>query len=178
MKPFTINEDTQYYFCTDVIAGWQYVFTSHQYFDCIIDSFRYCQKEKGLFVHGFVVMPNHVHSILSARESNLSDILRDYKRFTSKKISSLLETDEKNKLIKYFVATARTDGKGNDYKIWQSGSHPIAINSQKFFRQKLDYIHQNPVRKGFVDCPEYWLYSSARNYILNDHSILKIDILE
>lgn len=123
-------------------------------------------------------MPNHVHTVLSAETNNLSDILRDYKRFTSGKISELLETTENSRLQKYFGTVANMAGKGNVYKIWQGGSHPEAIISPDFFLQKLNYMHENPVRKGYVERPEHWLYSSARNYCLNDHSIIQVDMLQ
>jgi len=178
MKPFAITKEVEYYFCTDTIVGWQYVFTSFPFFNTITEALEYCRGEKGLRIHGFVVMPNHIHTILSAAEGNLSDILRDFKRFTSKKISDTLTETNNNKLLRYFTATAERDGKGNDYKIWQSGSHPEAIVSKDFFNQKLNYIHNNPVRKGFVEYPEHWLYSSARNYATGDHSILKVDLVE
>ena len=178
MKPFAITKDVEYYFCTDTIVGWQYVFTSFPFFNTITETLEYCRKEKGLRIHGFVVMPNHLHTILSATDGNLSDILRDFKRFTSKKISDTLTETNNTKLLRYFAATAERDGKGNDYKIWQSSSHPEAIISKDFFSQKLNYIHNNPVQKGYVEFPEHWLYSSARNYASGDHSIIKVDLVE
>jgi putative transposase len=123
-------------------------------------------------------MLNHVHTILSATHQNLPEIVRDYKRFTSERISALLQQAHNEGLLSYFETAARFDKKGNQSKIWQSGSHPEAIESGRFFDQKLNYIHENPVRKGFVRNPEDWLYSSARNYYLNDHSIIKIDMLD
>jgi REP-associated tyrosine transposase len=177
MKPFSITKDIDYYFCTDTIVGWQSVFMSLPFFETIIESYRYCQTNKGLYIHGYVIMPNHLHSILSAANNNLSDVLRDFKRFTSSKISDLLQETNNNRLLKYFSTAAERVGRGNDYKIWQSGSHPEAIVSTNFFLQKLSYIHSNPVRKGFVERPEYWLFSSARNYIVDDHSILKVDLI-
>ena len=177
MRAFTITKDIDYYFCTDTIVGWQSVFMSLPFFQIIIDSLKYCHKEKGLLIHGYVIMPNHIHTILSALNHNLSDIIRDFKRYTSTRISGLLEETENNRLIKYFSTAAERVGRGNDYKIWQSGSHPEAIFTNDFFLQKLNYIHNNPVRKGFVDRPEHWTFSSARNYILGDHSIIKIDVL-
>lgn len=175
MRPYSITPDIEYYFCTDTIVGWQCVFTSAEFFQAVIDSFVYCRKEKGLKIHGYVIMPNHVHSILSACGGNMSDILRDYKRFTSRKISSLLLEGGRRELTKYFGKAALYSGRGNDFKIWQSGSHAVAIFTEPFFRQKLEYIHQNPVRKGFVAQPEHWVYSSARNYILDDESVIEID---
>jgi putative transposase len=82
------------------------------------------------------------------------------------------------RLLKYFLTAARRVGKGNIFKIWQSGSHPEAITTRDFFFQKLNYIHNNPVRKGYVARPEHWLYSSARNYLLNDQAILAVDMVE
>jgi putative transposase len=178
MKPFRFDKEHSLYFCTDTIVGWQYVFTSPPFFECIVESLKYCQKNKGLRIHAYVIMPNHVHTILSAVHENLADILRDYKRFTSEKLSSLLQDRKNERLISYFAMAAELDGKGNLAKVWQSGSHPEAIESGKFFDQKFNYIHENPIRKGFVKIPEDWLYSSARNYYLNDLSIIKIDMLD
>lgn len=175
MRPYAITPDAKLYFCTDTIVGWQYVFASPEFFQAIVESLKYCRKEKGLRIHGYVIMPNHVHSIVSSGEKNLSEILRDYKRHTSRKISSLLLEVGNRKLAQYFSTAAQLAAKGNEYKIWQSGSHAEAILSEEFFRQKLDYIHQNPVRKGFVARPEDWLHSSARNYYLDDDSVMTID---
>jgi REP element-mobilizing transposase RayT len=96
-KPYSINQNDSLYFCTDVICGWQYVFTPPEFFQIIINSLIYCRNEKGLYVQGYVIMPNHVHTILSALNNNLSDIIRDYKRFTSKKISRTPEVINKQK---------------------------------------------------------------------------------
>lgn len=63
-------------------------------------------------------------------------------------------------------------------KIWQEGYHPEAIKSTPFFAQKLDYIHDNPVKKGFVVQPEHWKYSSARNYLLGDDRLIVIGRVE
>ncbi len=177
MKPFTVTKESRYYFCTDTIVGWQYVFTSYPFFNIIIDSLKYCQSNKGLKLHGYVIMPNHIHTILSAESGNLNDVIRDFKRHTSMMISATLTETGNNRLIRYFSVTAKNDGKGNNFKVWQAGSHPIALYSEKFFSQKLNYIHENPVRKGYVGRPEHWIYSSARNYALGDNSIITIDIL-
>ena len=178
MKPFSITDLADLYFCTDTIVGWQNVFTSPEFFEVVIKSLDYCRVEKGLQVHGYVVMPNHVHTILSFQDGNLSDILRDYKRFTSTKITELVVETNKIRLLKFFSTTAKRVGKGSTFKVWQSGSHPEAVTTREFLFQKLNYIHNNPVRKGYVALAEHWVYSSARNYLLNDHSILKIDLLE
>jgi putative transposase len=177
-KPWSFDDSHSPFFCTDVIVGWQYVFTSPEFFLAIIDSLQYCRDKKGLRLHGYVIMPNHVHSIVSATDGNLASIIRDYKRHTSWKILELLGETRNRRLLKYFHAVAKREERGNEHKIWQSGSHPILIESDGFFEQKLQYLHNNPVVKGYVERPEDWKFSSARNYELGDHSIIKIDSLE
>jgi putative transposase len=155
-KPWSFDESDSLYFCTDVIVGWQYVFASAEFFETIIDSLEYCQENKGLRLHAYVIMPNHVHSIISASQGNLSSIIRDYKRYTSGRISDLLGEAKNKRLLNYFRSVARREERENEYK----------------------YIHNNPVVKGYVERPEHWKFSSARNYILNDHSIIKVELLE
>ena len=124
-------------------------------------------------------MPNHAHYIVSTDPPELlSDIMRDFNRFTSQKITTMLEEMNKIEMLEIFHKAALNKGRGNRYKVWQEGFHPIAIDSGDFFRQKLYYLHENPVRKGFVEKPEHWRYSSARNYILDDDSIITIERIE
>ena len=123
-------------------------------------------------------LPNHLHTIISSVDANLSDIIRDFKRFTSESITDLIHKADNRHLLDFFAEAARLDKRGNRFKIWQGGSHPEAIETGGFFDQKLRYIHENPVRKGFVKNPEDWLYSSARNYYLHDDSVIKIDCLD
>jgi len=101
--------------------------------------------------------------------------MRDFKHFTSSKIAEQLEKDNERLFLYVFKKAAQGRKKKQNYKIWQDEFHPEAVYSEKWFLQKLQYIHNNPVRKGFVTKPEDWKYSSARNWILDDHSVMRID---
>jgi REP element-mobilizing transposase RayT len=121
-------------------------------------------------------MPNHAHYIFSAEVGkSLSDIMRDFNTHTSRELTRLLKREGNDDLLRVFRNAARFDGRGNSFKVWQEGFHPIALLTEPFFLQKLNYLHENPVRKGYVEKPEEWKYSSARNYFLNDHSVIKIE---
>jgi REP element-mobilizing transposase RayT len=176
MKRYRVyNNETTYYFSTSTITAWLPVFQDERYFKIIIDSLKYCQKNKGLFVLGYVIMPTHVHLVTSnQRDTNLSDIMRDFRHFTSSGIRNALEEDKRIQFLKVFKKAALKLPKQN-YKIWKDDFHPIALQSEDWFTGKLDYVHANPVRKGFVELPEYWKYSSARNWLMDDDSIIKID---
>jgi REP element-mobilizing transposase RayT len=71
----------------------------------VLESLQHCQKEKGLVVYGWCIMSNHAHLIISANENNVSDVLGDFKKFTSKKIIKAIENipekAAKNGCLKY-----------------------------------------------------------------------------
>lgn len=134
-----------------------------------MESLKYCQEHKGLIVHAYVIMSNHVHLIISTkRDRKLSDILRDFKTFTSK---SLLATIENNTLesrrtwmMWLFKASGQRNSNNKYYQFWQQDNRPKELSSNEMMEQKLDYIHENPVKEGLVFAPEHYVYSSAVDY--------------
>ena len=148
-------------------AGRQ-VFSRKEYRDIVIDSLKFCQKEKGLLLHGWCIMSNHVHLIGTAKNEDLSDILRDFKKFTSKKIITAIENSDyesrKNWMLKIFNEQGQGNSRNKNYQFWRQDNQPQELYSPKFFFQKLNYIHNNPVEAGIVDNAEEYLYSSARDY--------------
>lgn len=179
MSRWKIVEDISLYFVTTTIVNWEKVFVSIEMFETLIESLDYCITHKGLHLHGYVIMPNHAHYILSCEgPGNLSNIMRDYNRYSSQEIVRWLKGVPRHDILRVFREAAEKEGRGNYHKVWRDGFHPVAIESEPFFQEKLKYIHENPVRKGFVECPEHWKYSSARNYILDDHSVIRVECLE
>ncbi|MBI3006237.1 MAG: transposase [Ignavibacteriales bacterium] len=178
MSHWKIVPGVSLYFVTTTIVDWQFVFTSFPYFEIIIDALKYSVAKKGLHLHAYVIMPNHAHYIISADiPENVSHIMRDFNTHTSREITALLREERKIPALDLFKRAAALDGRGNDFKVWQDGFHPIALETEGFIEQKLDYLHDNPVRKGYVEEPEHWKYSSARNYVLNDHSVIRVECL-
>ncbi len=167
-----IDPSCSMYFITSTIIEWTPLLINEALMQIMINSFKFCQKEKGLLIYGFVVMPNHFHMIVSMEQpKKIPYVIRDLKRHTSQEISNYLKANNKNGLfwLKQFYGKKISN-------VWQKGYHPVLIKSEKWFREKLDYIHQNPVKKGFVTQQDDWKYSSARNYILDDCSIIKLDL--
>ncbi|MEK6570342.1 MAG: transposase [Bacteroidota bacterium] len=178
MTQWKIIPGVKLYYITTTGVEWCDVFTAIPYSDIIIDSLKYCIIHKALHLHAYVVMPNHAHYILSTDErKSLSDIMRDLNTHTSREITRLLKAESRHDLLKVFSDAAKLDGRGNQFKVWQEGFHPIALATHDFVAQKLNYLHNNPVRKGYVVRPEQWRYSSARNYILQDESVIKVEFL-
>ena len=167
------------HYLTFTIVGWIDLLSRQIYKDLLLESFTYCKKNKNLEVHAFVIMTNHVHTIWTAKDNNLSDVIRDFKTFTSKSfIKIIYETPESRRewLLHMFNFYSRQTLANKKFKIWTNNNHPEEIFSQDFFYQKLLYIHQNPVRAGIVYKEIDYMYSSATNYA-NRKSIFEIDLL-
>ena len=160
------NQEAAYYLTLQVVQ-WADVFSRKIYRDIIIDSLRYCQQNKGLEIFAFVIMSNHMHLLVRAENSNLSDVLRDFKRHTSKKIIETIQNEDESRrewLLMVFKYAAGKHQRNNEFQVWTHENHAEEIFSNKFVEQKVHYIHQNPVRAGIVEKAEEYLYSSARNY--------------
>src|SRR5271154_2938004 len=81
------------YFVTTAVVEWVDVFTRSHYCDIVVNSLRHCIEKKGLVLHAWVIMPNHLHLIISRKgENSLSDIMRDFKKYTSSSIIEAIET--------------------------------------------------------------------------------------
>ncbi len=174
MRINQVNENDTH-FLTITVIEWIDIFTKPEYFQIIIDSLKFCRHKKGLLLYEYVIMTNHLHLIARAKGSyKLSQIISDFKKYTTTKIFKLLEQDNR-KYIKNLIKNIYSRKYGYEKQVWQRENYPAVIASEKFFLEKVNYIHKNPVKKRFVAKAEDWLYSSARNRVLNDHSIIKLD---
>jgi len=108
-------------------------------------------------------LENHLH--LSAASDDLSRDMRRFKSYTARRIIELLERQQSARLLELLAFIKRAHKQESRYQVWEEGNHPQLIESDAVMRQKLDYIHFNPVKRGYVDRPEHWRYSSARNYL-------------
>ncbi len=144
------------------IANWLPVFTRPETVNFVLDSWRYLQREEGFLLFGYVILENHLHLI--ARSDNLANSMKRFKSFTARQIVDHLKARGAEMLLKQMQAQMERHKTESDYQVWQEGSHPEQIYSEEMMVQKLDYIHRNPVVRGYVDEPIHWRYSSARNY--------------
>jgi len=150
------------YFMTWTIVGWLPVFTRRETVEIVFDSWRYLQRERHLLLFGYVILENHLHLIASAPE--LDNAVKDSKSFTARQIVDLLERRSAEMLLKQLRFHKLGHKTESDYQVWQESSHPEQIQDDEMMWQKLEYIHNNPMERGYVDDPLYWRYSSARNY--------------
>ncbi|MEZ5001577.1 MAG: transposase [Chitinophagales bacterium] len=177
---YQIRNQSAHYFLTFQIVGWIDIFSRKEYRDIVVDSFNFCHKTKGLKIYGWVIMSNHIHCILSSPEGKLSDTIRDLKRHTSKFILESVDSTKESRrdwMLHQFKYYASRHTRNENYQLWTHENHPIEIVlSSNMFDQRLNYIHENPVRAGVVELPEEYLYSSARDYA-GKKGLIEIDYM-
>jgi putative transposase len=161
------------YFITSTIVEWIPVFTSRTYFEIVINALQYCMANMDLNLYAYVILDNHFHLVAFAPE--FSRMIASLRKFTARKIIDQLNIDKKVWLLNQLAFYKKTYKVESDHQIWQEGVHPELIQNPGMFLQKIDYIHKNPVKRGLVDVPEHWRYSSARNYSSNEHSVIQVD---
>ncbi|MCK9376382.1 MAG: transposase [Syntrophobacterales bacterium] len=159
---YTVREPGVSYFITCTVVQWIPLFTRKPYYDILIDTLRFCREHKGLKIYAYALLDNHLHLVVAA--DKLSDIIRDFKSFTAKRLIAQLEQDQKTWVLNQLQYYKQANKTRSDYQVWQEGFHPQQIVSEAMLHQKIDYLHHNPVRIGVVERPEDWLYSSARDY--------------
>jgi REP element-mobilizing transposase RayT len=164
---YQIKDQKATYFLTFQIVDWIDIFTRKVYKDILIDSFKFSIENKGFQLFAYVIMSNHVHMIATSVEGKLSDNIRDIKKFTSKRIlETIQEIPESRRewILERFKINASRHKSNKNYQVWSHENHAVLLYSNIFIREKIEYIHNNPVKAGIVEKPEDYLYSSARNY--------------
>lgn len=165
---YQIKDQSAPHYLTFQIVYWIDIFTRQVYRDIVIESLKYCQKEKGLDVFAYVIMSNHIHILVRSSVGQLSNTVRDFKKYTSKQITDYIiegsAESRKEWMIRLFIHAAKRQNKVGKYQVWTHENHAMEVTGNKFLERKVEYIHNNPVRAGLVTKPENYKYSSAANY--------------
>lgn len=135
----------------------------------LLENLAYCQKEKGLEIAACCIMTSHVHLVFrTTGDFRPEQVLGDFKRHTSKILVQAIRENpresRKEFLLKRFKAAASRKSNVNNYQFWRHDNKPIELWSNKVIKQKIEYIHENPVEEGIVFRPEDYIFSSAIDY--------------
>lgn len=169
------------YFITMTVVNWIDIFTRPTYKHIIVNALNYNQNNKGLIIYGWCLMSNHLHLLMEAEEGkNLSDILRDFKKFTSKAIiKEIIDNPSESRkkwLLNEFEFAGRYNNKIKNYKFWMDGNDAKEIHSTEIMEQKLEYIHENPVVSEIVERADEYIHSSAKNYA-GELGLIKVELI-
>lgn len=170
------------YFITFAVVNWIDAISRPAYKDIIVESLKYCQQEKGLIINGWIIMNNHVHLISRCKTSFvLPDVIRDLKKFTSRKIEEAIRqnTSESRKewMLWMFKRAGQRNSNNKDFQFWQQDNHPVELYGYETLKQKLNYLHDNPVRAGIVYETWHYKYSSAMDYCTCMSGMLELELV-
>jgi REP element-mobilizing transposase RayT len=178
-RKYKFKDPEKPYFISFATVYWIDIFTRRLYKDILVDCINFCIKEKGLVVYGWCIMTNHVHIIINSDGAELHNILRDLKGYSAKQILAAISDNQqesrKGWILWMFERAGKKNSNNTKYQFWQQNNHPIILSNKIVFEQKLNYIHNNPVEAGYVEFPEQYLYSSARDYA-DEKGLIKISI--
>jgi REP element-mobilizing transposase RayT len=167
MERYRISEEVGIYFVTMSVVEWLPVFVSEQTCRILTESLNFCHERKGLRINAYVIMPTHFHAMVFLHRSDsaaLKAALTDLRKFTGRRLCEYCSQFMPRCFSEVF---GRSAGADRDRRFWQPTMHPEQIESDSFYSQRLDYLHDNPCRKGLVTRIEHWRFSSA-SYWLSD----------
>uniref|UniRef100_A0A832G841 Transposase n=1 Tax=Ignavibacterium album TaxID=591197 RepID=A0A832G841_9BACT len=167
--------DESIFFVTTTVVGFARVFTKDTYCDLLIRNILHYQNKYHFTILAYVIMPSHFHWIIivNRQYGTISDIMRDIKKYSAWDIMEEIEKNDEN-LMDIFKSASK-GFQNQKRKFWMQRFDDEVIRNEKMFWTKLHYIHNNPVEAGLVIRPEDYKYSSARNYVRGDHSVMFVD---
>jgi len=160
------------YFLTTTIIDFTKIFSlNDKYYDILIENLKFYLAKYQSALLAYVLMPHHIHLInYIPKNKNVSDFMRDFKKYTSVSIKEELLKDNFPKIMENLTRLSET----GRYKLWMDRFDSVIIENGNVLETKINYIHYNPVRAGLVKEMNDWKYSSARNYYLDDNSVIEV----
>ncbi len=151
-------------FYTATILKWKLLLKPDKFKDIVINSLRFLIADKRILLYAFVIMNNHLHLIWQISDAyKPQEVQQSFMKYTAQILLKELRNNH-SKVLALFEVNA----KDRKYQIWERNPLSISLLNRKVFLQKLDYIHNNPVREGLCMLPEEYKYSSASFYINGD----------
>jgi len=169
---YKIYEPTHPHFMTCTVLHWIPLFTRQESVEILLESFRYLQKHDQLKIYAYVILENHLHLI--AQSNDISRSMARFKRHTARALLNLLQEKRVTTVLDQLAFYKKAHKSDREYQLWQEGLQPKLIQSDAVMISKINYIHQNPVKRGYVDEASHWRYLSARDYE-GRHGLLEIE---
>ena len=169
-------DPSQLYFVTTTAVQHAKIFQRDVVKRILLDGLYFASIVEHLKLYAFVSMPNHLHFVGQCpTDKPLADMLRDYKANMTRLIVRQYQA-EQNQEVLDFLAQAVTRPEKQEFKVWEDGYNAKDIFSPEFLRQKIEYLHNNPLqpRWQLAARPEDYIWSSARFYLLNEPALIPL----
>ncbi|GAB5539115.1 MAG: transposase [Salibacteraceae bacterium] len=178
---YKVIDSTVATFITITIIDWVDLFIRPIYSEILDDALNHCITRKGLRVHAYVYMTSHIHLIASSTENELNDIIRDFKKHTSKEMIAAIKDNPESRrewLLNKFSYAANRINRGVNFKVWKDGFHPVILDTPEKLEQRIKYVHENPMELQLVEHYRHWTNSSYLAYEDEKYQAnVKLDLL-
>ena len=167
METCQIQDGAAVYYLTFTVIEWLPVFIAEEPCLIVTESLNYCHNHKALRINAYVIMPTHVHLIVFDQDfdnERLRRTLRDMRQFTGRQLADFCQQRMPDAFKQVINNPRRTD---RARQFWQQSRHPVAIWTEPFWQSKVNYLHDNPRRKGLVLEATTWRFSSAAYWLLD-----------
>jgi putative transposase len=168
------HDPTHLNFVTATVIEWKHLFAETAYADIVLNSLDWLRRNDRLMLFAFVLMPSHLHMLIKPQGRAIGDIVQEFGSFTAHELLKQLRTDERRELLQLFYAERRDSR--YQHSIWQD-IQAKSVYSISFLREKMEYIHNNPIDKQWqlaASRAEYH-YSSACFYDHDETPIILVD---
>ena len=159
---YLITEPDKPHFMTCTVMEWLPVFTRPETMQILIACWQYQREHQGLKLYGYVILENHLHFI--AQAPRLDKCVSSFKSFTARQLIDFLQAHGAKQILNRLQFSKRAHKVDREYQFWQEGIHAEMVFNEDIMREKLKYIHENPLKRGYVNRAEHWCYSSAGHY--------------
>ncbi|MDX9796537.1 MAG: transposase [Arcobacteraceae bacterium] len=159
---YKIYESTYPHFITCTVLHWIPIFTRTESTDIIFDSLKFLQKSDNLKIYAYVILENHLHMIVSS--DDIAKTMAKFKSYTAKELIHLLQKSNAQTILDQLAFYKKAHKIQTTYQVWQEGIQPKLIVDDKMMMDRINYIHNNPIKRGYVEKTKHWRYSSARDY--------------
>ena len=159
---YRVCEPTAPHFITCTILHWIPIFTRPETVNILFESLDYLIRTTNMKIHAYVILENHLHLVV--RSDDIAKDVARFKSYTARKIIDHLQTRNVRTILDQLAFYKKAHKVGKEFQLWQEGMAPKQIIDDKMMRERIEYIHNNPVKRGYVDAPSHWRYSSARDY--------------
>ncbi len=159
---YKIYEPTCPYFLTCTVLHLLPLFTRNESTAIVLNTLQFLQKRDNLKLYAYVILENHLHMI--AQSNNIEKSIKSFKQYTAKELLTLLKKENAKTILDQLMFYKKAHHKATSYQLWEEGYHPKLIQNDAMMINKINYIHNNPVKRGYVNEAMRWRYSSARDY--------------
>lgn len=183
MAGYKFHNPEGIYFVSFAVIHWMDVFTRKKYNEIVLETLRFCIKNKGMKIYAWCIMTNHVHLVFSVTPPHKPElVLGDFKRYTSRNIIKAIQHNRKESrrswLMEKFRAAGEAGHNTTNHQFWRHDNMPIELTYHSIIKQKIDYTHNNPVKAGYVFVAHEYCYSSAIDYTGGKGLLEGVEVLD